>query len=203
MLRDDPSVQIQGWIDRLRRGDESARVALIESAGGRLLRLTRKMIKSYPRVARWEQTDDVFQNALLRLDRALRSVAPATVRDFFRLSAAQVRRELIDLARRYGGPEGLGANHASHGPDGDGSQAVPDRAESTQAPDQLACWSEFHRRIEALPDEDREIFDLLWYQGLTQPQAALVLGVSERTVNRRWIAARLRLGEGLGGQIPV
>ena len=58
-------------------------------------------------------------------------------------------------------------------------------------------------RSRSLEDEDREIFDLLWYQGLTQVEAARILGLSERQVNRRWMAARLRLADALGGQLPI
>jgi RNA polymerase sigma-70 factor (ECF subfamily) len=202
----DQTTVIQGWIDRLRDGDESARAALLDCAAERLARLARKMLKGYPRVGRWEETDDVMQNALVRLDRALKAVAPPTARDFFRLAAAQVRRELIDLARRYSGPEGLGANHLTHaGSDGPGGSPGDARelSDTTYEPGRLASWTEFHRRIERLPDDEREVFDLLWYQGLTQAEAAAVLGVTERTVNRRWIAARLRLNEALGGQLPV
>ena len=39
------------------------------------------MLRDYPRVGRWEQTDDVLQNALLRLWRALEDVRPATARE--------------------------------------------------------------------------------------------------------------------------
>jgi RNA polymerase sigma-70 factor (ECF subfamily) len=163
------------------------------------------MLKGYPGVRRWEQTDDVLQNALVRLDRALRSVRPPTAPDFFRLAAAQIRRELIDMARRYSGPKGLGANYRSQeGADGKAGPGVlaADSPDLTHEPGRLAVWSEFHGWIDALPKEDKELFDLLWYQGLTQAEAAHVLGVSERTVNTRWVAARLRLGAELGGQLP-
>jgi RNA polymerase sigma-70 factor (ECF subfamily) len=60
---------------------------------------------------RWEQTDDVLQNATPRLCRALRETTPPTVRDFFRLAALHVRRELIDLARHHYGPQGPAARH--------------------------------------------------------------------------------------------
>ena len=43
---------------------------------------------------------------------------------------------------------------------------------------------------------------MLWYQGLTQAEAAELLGVSSRTVKRRWQTARLRLFEALGGELP-
>src|SRR5436189_5752012 len=105
--------QIQGWIDRLRAGDESARSALIECACERLNRLTRKMLRGFPGVKRWEQTDDVLQNAALRLYRGLADLRPETPADFFRLAALNIRRELLDLARHYYGPQGEGPHHAS------------------------------------------------------------------------------------------
>src|SRR5262249_25646303 len=153
-----------GCIDRLRGGDESARAALLGCAADRLARLARKMLKGYPGVARWEQTDDVAQNALIRLDRALRAVAPSTARDVFRLAAAQVRRELIDLARHYQGPRGLGAHHvtrAGRGDSADGVMMAAGAPETTYDPGRLAAWAEFHGAVAALGEADRELFDLL------------------------------------------
>jgi RNA polymerase sigma-70 factor (ECF subfamily) len=190
---------IQGWIDRLQTGEESARSALLASANDRLTRLARKMIRGYPGVARWEQAEDVLQNALIRLDRALQASTPPTALDFFRLAAAQLRRELIDLARHYAGPEGQGARHSTWA----STQPQTDSPQTTWDPDSLSQWTEFHRRVDELEDSDRALFDLLWYQGLTQAEAAEALGVAEKTVNRRWIAARLRLSDALGGNIPT
>lgn len=194
------------WIDRLGQGDPRAREQLINVACDRLLKLTRKMLRDSPRIGRWEQTDDVFQNAALRLHRALSDVKPPTVRDFFRLAATQVRRELIDLARHHYGPLGGGANQVSRGRSNDNSESHVSSdvhgADQTHDPDRLAQWTEFHRQIELLPDEEREVFELLWYQELTQAQAAGILGVSERTVKRRWLAGRLKLSEALQGGLP-
>jgi RNA polymerase sigma-70 factor (ECF subfamily) len=66
----------------------------------------------------------------------------------------------------------------------------------------LAAWAEFHQQIGSLPDEEREVFDLLWYQGLSQTEAAGVLHVSERTIKRRWQAARYALSEAMEGELP-
>jgi RNA polymerase sigma-70 factor (ECF subfamily) len=113
---------------------------------------------------------------------------------------------LIDMARRYSGAYGLGANHASI--DGKGrahggaSAAGPNPSDTTRDPDRLAAWSDFHREAESLPLEEREAFDLLFYQGLSQAEAAAVLDVSERTIKRRWQSARLRLVQKLGGRMP-
>jgi RNA polymerase sigma-70 factor (ECF subfamily) len=78
--------------------------------------------------------------------------------------------------------------------------AVP---ETTYDPGRLAAWAEFHAAVADLGEADRELFDLLWYQGLTQAEAAALLGVTERTVHSRWLAARVRLGDALGGQLPI
>lgn len=203
----DPSSQtlcVQMNLDRIRAGDETGRGELFQCALERLRTLAHKMLRSYPRVHRWEQTDDVLQNAALRLHRALGQIELATPRDFFRLAALHIRRELLDLAKHYYGPLGHGAHHASQGPGaGDSGPMEPaDPGDLSSEPGRLAVWSEFHEQIGALPEEEREVFDLLWYQGLSQAEATELLGVSERTIKRRWQAARLRLHEALHGEIP-
>jgi RNA polymerase sigma-70 factor (ECF subfamily) len=153
------------------------------------------MLRGYPNVGRWEDADDVLQNVLVRLYRALATTTPESARHYYHLAALQVRRELLDLADRYQGPHGAGANHHT-----DGSGAVlAGAADPAGGPSSSAEWTEFHRRVESLPDESREAFGLLWYDGLTQEEAAEVLEVSVRTVKRRWLAARLALARIPGG----
>jgi RNA polymerase sigma-70 factor (ECF subfamily) len=206
MAASSQSVQIQGYLDRLRAGDEAARAQLLTCACERLRSLARKMLRGYPNVHRWEQTDDVLQNAALRLHRTLGQMTVETSRDFFRLAALNIRRELLDLAKHHYGPQGQGAHHGTWGP-GDSSATGDDSgpvaaADLSSEPSRLAAWGDFHEQIGALPDEEREVFDLLWYQGLSQAEAAELLGVSERTVKRRWQSGRLLLHEALGGEVP-
>jgi RNA polymerase sigma-70 factor (ECF subfamily) len=202
MARDDHSTQIQRCIDRLRAGDPTARDELLAHAVSRLTRLTRKMLRDFPSVQRWEETDDVFQNAALRLCRALHEVQPETVADFFRLAAVQIRRALLDLARIYSGAHGLGAHHASNDRPGKARSSRSNPPDTTRDPNRLAAWTEFHREAELLPVEERAVFDLLFYQGLTQAEAAAVLGVAEITIKRRWRAVRMRLVQALGDRLP-
>jgi DNA-directed RNA polymerase specialized sigma24 family protein len=103
--------RLHGLVAALRRGDPQARDALIDHAAARLLLLTRRMFRGRPGLQRWEQTDDVFQNAMLRLHKAMESREVESVRHFFNLAAVQIRRELIDLGRKHFGPHGLGRNH--------------------------------------------------------------------------------------------
>src|SRR3954471_9970697 len=148
------SVLIQGWIDRLRAGDESARAELLRCSCDRLVELTRRMLRRYERIKRWEQTDDVAQNVAMRLYRTLESVTPESTRDFFRLASLNIRRELLDLSKHYFGPQGLGTLHASTPDDSAPGLADAGRkgpADLTHEPGRLEAWAEFHRQVDALP----------------------------------------------------
>jgi DNA-directed RNA polymerase specialized sigma24 family protein len=59
----------------------------------------------------------------------------------------------------------------------------------------VEAWTRFHEQVGTLPEEEKEVVALLWYGGVSQPEAASVLGVSLATLKRRWQAARLRLSE--------
>lgn len=183
------SALLQHWIERLGAGDAQARDELIRHSCERMRRLTRKMLRDFPTIRRWQDSDDVFQNAVLRLCRALQVVTPTDRHAFFSLAAVQIRRELIDMARHYYGAEGAGAHHASHG-EGD---AMLDKADLTHEPGRLASLTEVHELVDSLPAEERAVFDLLWYQELPQAAAADILGISVPTLKRRWLAARRSL----------
>lgn len=188
------TTQLGNLISRLQAGDEAARRELVGQSCERLRRLTRRLLRDFPRLQRWEHEDDVLQNAAIRLLRSLEAVTPNSVPGFLTLAAREIRRELIDLSRHYYGPQGQGAAHGSvAATDTEAPELTP--PQSTLDPERLAGWTEFHRRVEELPPEEREAFDLLWYHELTQEEAAAVLGISLATIKRRWMAARLRLQE--------
>ncbi len=186
------TIEIAGWVERLQGGEGAARDHLLDVASERLLLLARKMFRGdFPRLARWAETDDLAQNARLRLWKALETARPESVLAFFRLAAVQVRRELIDLARHHFGPEGPAAHHTTRtGP-------FEDQLSSEDDPVRLAAWTEFHEQVQELPDDLCAVFDMLWYQGLTQIETAELLGVTERTIQRRWVAARQELSRRL------
>jgi RNA polymerase sigma factor (sigma-70 family) len=168
------------------------------------------MIREYPLVHRCEQTDDVFQKAVLRLCRALRQVSPGSTRDLVRLSAAQVRRELLNLSRYYRSrPDLLGFGDAGLARVSRGSETrvnAPDRARvHSRAEDHalyLDQWTDFHEVVAGLPEPQREVFDLIWYHGLSQQEVASVQGICLRTVKKRWHSARLAIYDALDGILP-
>src|SRR5262249_22174472 len=175
-------------------GDGAARNELLAHAERRLRRLALKMLRG--RLERWVECEDVLQGAALRLCKALDAVKPPTVQRFFALATEMIRRELIDLARHHFGKEGPAAHHAT---DAKGRQAdsgpppLCGQPDSTLDPDRLALWTEFHRRVEELPDAVRAVFELVWYQELPQAEVAELLRVSVPTVKRRLVEARVRL----------
>lgn len=203
MPDDSPSVSgLRSCLSRFRGGDASALNELVLFASKRLEILTRQMLRDYPRVRRWAQTDDVLQNALVRLCRALESVQIADAQEFYRLAATQIRRELLDLARHYSGPLNAAAHHESWAGDPGQAQRAPDAPDATHDPTTLADWSDFHAQVAALPDDEREVFGLIFYHGMTQEDAADVLGVAVRTVQRRWQTAMLALHKVRNGEAP-
>ena len=187
------TTQMVQWLDRMRAGDASARDELIRGFQGRLELLARKMVGRDRRVGRWVDAEDVLQNALLRLLRALETVRPDSTQAFFGLAAEQMRRELLDLARHYYGPEGEGANHDSVAPRPDDSRPGLD----PPAPDANATsWSGgpgSTRRWSSLPVREREVVGLVFYHGWTQAQVAELFQVDVRTVRRWWESALVRL----------
>jgi len=111
-----PHGETTNLLDGLRTGDAEARSKLLNHACERLRFLTSKMLRvDFPGVQRWEQTNDVLQNSLIRLHRALLDVTPKSPRHFWNLAALQIRRELLDLAHHYLGPQGQGARHHTDG----------------------------------------------------------------------------------------
>ncbi len=195
LSRISSTVVIQGLLDQMRSGDQDASRNLLNATMERLRSLAKKILADRPGVQRWEGIDDVLQNSAVRLWKALEKNHPATPKDYFRLAAAVIRRELIDLTRHYFGPRGLAANHAkSWGHESDRVASPVDlKSDNTHDPVKLKSWTEFHEYIEGLPDEERLLFDLLWYQSLTLSEAAEVMNSSERTVRRKWRSARLKL----------
>lgn len=185
-------------------GDEKARDRIIELCADRLQTLAHRMLARFPKVRRWQDTDDVFQNAALRLHRTLGALRPASPSDLLALAVTHVERELIDLARRHAGPHSYAANHGTNmatPADGDTPGFIVETEASSpeESAEVLDRWTRFHAAIEALPVEQREVFRLAWYLGADQKTIARAVGCCERTVKSRWRAAREAIHAAMDG----
>lgn len=183
-------------------GEPRACAAIIERVMDRLILLARRMLRAYPRLRRWEGTDDVFQETAIRLCRALKELKPRTAGELFALATLQTRRTLIDLARHHFGPLGEAGRHDSDPRLFDGRKP---RVESLAAadrscePQSMAEWTAFHEAVGALPEPERQVFEFIWYGGATYAEAAGLLKVARRTVIRRMNRARLKLADSAVG----
>ena len=65
--------------------------------------------------------------------------------------------------------------------------------------DQLLILDEALARLAEWDHRQARLVEMIYFGGLTEKEAATVLGVSERTVNRDWSAARAWLQGQLGG----
>jgi RNA polymerase sigma-70 factor (ECF subfamily) len=154
---------------------------LLERAAGRLRILCATFLyKSYPRLTRPPvnlETDELLGGVVARLLTALRETAPDRAPVF-----------------RAGHPA-----HAVAALAESGVAAPPDSTTSGLTSDARRMLD----AIEGLPEDEREAFDLVAIQGVTHDEAAAVVGVSAKTVQRRLNRARLLLAEQLSDLRPA
>jgi len=138
------------------------------------------------------QADELLSAVVERLLKAMRSVRPQTVRQFFALVNQHMRWELNDLARRLDEqPAAIALQEGmAPAPDSSGSVLTPDGRRMLEA-------------IDRLPEEEREVFGLVRVQGLTQREAGEVLDVSAKTVQRRLNRSLLLLAKQLDDLRPT
>jgi RNA polymerase sigma-70 factor (ECF subfamily) len=169
--------------------------ALLDRAVGRLRVLCASLLfRSYPRLTRPPlnlEADELLGAVTERLLKAMREVHPRTVRQFFALANQHIRWELNDLARRLDDQPDAFELREDLRPaaESSGSALGPDARRILEA-------------IEELPEDEREVFGLVRIQGLTQVEAAEILGVSGKTVQRRLNRGLLLLGQRLDDLRP-
>src|SRR5262249_13176196 len=199
MADEQTTVVIQRYLDAL-PGDTAAEPIireLLERAAGRLRLLCASLLyKSYPRLTRPPlnvETDELLGGVVAGLLTALRTTRPPTVRRFFALANQHMRWQLNDLARRLDDQPAAVALAES------GVAGPPSSSDSCLTPDGRRILG----AIEALPEDEREVFDLVGIQGLSHAEAAGVVGVSEKTIQRRLNRARILLAERLADLRPA
>src|SRR5262244_1917358 len=163
MDQESTTAAIQRYLDALGEDAPPEPVirALLDRAVRRLHQLCATVLyRSFPRLTRPPlnlQADELLGAVVERLLKALREARPGTVRQFFALAGQHMRWELNDMARRLDEePAAVGLR--------DGLVPAPAGSDSGLSP-------EGRRMLEAidrLPEGEREAFDLVRIQGLTQ-----------------------------------
>ena len=187
---------VQRYLDAL-AGDMPAEPivrTLLDGSVRRLQLLCANLLyRGYPRLMHPPlnlEPDDLLGAVVERLLKALRAARPRTVREFFALANQHMRWELNDLARRL-----------------DEQPAMVELCEGlAQASSASQLTSGGRRILEAidnLPEEEREVFSLVRVQGLAHAEAADILGVSTKTVQRRLNRALVLLEDQLDDMRPT
>jgi RNA polymerase sigma factor (sigma-70 family) len=193
-VADDSTLELQALIERIGQGNQSARRELVDRAYSRLRKLVAKMLHgSFPALKQNHDLDSVAHEGWLRLAQAIEGINPPTVADFFRLAAFKVRQVLLDLAdqqKRRGGRERIGLSTGV-------ADDVDHPLARTYDPAKLAEWSEFHGRVADLPADERSVFEMHYYLGLTQAEIARILERHPRQISYLWVAATDRLAANL------
>jgi len=174
------TIVVQRYLDALAGSSPPEPVirALLDRSVRRLHQLCSGLLhRSYPRLTRPPlnlQSEELLSAVIERLLKALREARPANVRQFFALASQHMRWELNDMARRLDQHPRADAlnDELVLAPNSSGSDLTPHGRRILDA-------------IDSLPDTEREAFDLVRIQGLTQAEAAELLGVSAMTVYRR------------------
>jgi RNA polymerase sigma factor (TIGR02999 family) len=114
-------------------------------------------------------------------------------RHFFAYAAKTMRNIIIDSAREFQAERrGAGAEHLAL--DDDDAMQVAD----TTASDELVRVNDALHELEAVDPELAELVEMRYFGGYAETEIGELLGVTERTVRRRWDKARAWLFVALG-----
>jgi RNA polymerase sigma-70 factor (ECF subfamily) len=189
---------VQSYLDKLADGAPAEPVIreLLGRSAGRLHMLCSSLLfKSYPRLTRPPlnlQAEEMLSAVVERLLKAMREVRPQNVRQFFGLVNRHMRWELNDMARR------LDEQSVALGLQDSGVAA----AESSGSVISINT-KRMLDAIENLPEEERDVFELLRIQGMSYSETAEVLNISESTVHRRLNRSLVLLEEKLPDLRPA
>jgi RNA polymerase sigma factor (sigma-70 family) len=134
----------------------------------------RRRFSHFSKLARFVEVEDVVQNTTLRLLRAMQEIRPESTQHFYAITNELIRREFLDLTRKYYGPHGDGTNMITS------SDTLDSVGNSVEEWDQLA---EFHEAVAELPTEYRETIALTFYHGWSQTRVSDFTGQRRASVS--------------------
>lgn len=185
---------LQLWVVELQAGRPNAAEPVFRSIQKSVNRLAARAFKKFPRAGRFADLDDVIQGSLIRLLSSLRAIRPESTRQFYALANTAIRRELLDLIKKYYGPAGAGTHLSGLSVGNESGELDPADEYRTD----LDTMSAFHTAVEQLPAEEREAFSLDYYHGWRLAEIADLFQVSVRTVQRWQESAKQSLRQRVG-----
>jgi RNA polymerase sigma factor (TIGR02999 family) len=180
--------ELTTWLAAARQGDIQAAGHVFSLLYDDLRRLASSRLRQHQNLTSLNTTALVHESYL-----KLVGIASLPVDDrnhFFAYAATVMRSVIVDFARsRLAQSRGGGAEHL-----------VLDTALSNQLCAPETDVLRVHEALEVLAQADKvlaQVVEMRYFGGLTDPEIAAVLGISERTVRRNWDKARMLLAKAL------
>jgi RNA polymerase sigma factor (TIGR02999 family) len=165
---------------KAKRGDTAAQERLLDLVYRDLRRIAAKYMRN-------ERPDHTLQPTALVHEMYMRAFQRedsdwSDRSHFFKSAATEMRHILVDHARR----------HASEKRGGEGIHVVLNEeiVGMSGAPENVLALDSAIERLRAAKPGAVDVVDLICFGGLTQDEAAEVLGCDVRTVKRRWKFAK-------------
>lgn len=187
-----PDEDLTLWLGRLSKGDEAALDRIVRVLYDELRTLARSRLNS-------ERADHTLAATALVNEMYLklatqRRINAADRMQFMAVAATTMRRVLVDYARaRLRGKRGGGAANVPL------DDVAPFLSE--QESDEVLALDAAIERLAAMDARAARVVEQRFYAGLSVEESAQLLGVSTKTVQRDWIAARAWLRKEVARQL--
>lgn len=167
---------------RLAEGDTEALDRVVRCLYDELRDIARRHLRN-ERPGHTLQTTALVNEAYVRLARQYR-IGVESRTQFFAVAATTMRRVLIDYARTRGRKK-RGGEHPERVPIEDAESLL-----TIEQADELLALEEALTRLSQVNERAAKVVEYRFFAGLSLEEIGTVLGVSAKTAQREWIAAR-------------
>ena len=184
--------QIDACLARVADGDQTAWDELFQHAFDRLLDQCGRIVhRTLTRPNPLITENAVLAETYQRLCKAMQSdkVNPTTAREFFGLAAQHIRWQIQDMLRKRSSQQ-AGTDVFMQITGGTGPATGAEENEK---------WEQFWFAVDSLSDEEREVFDMIWINGLSQYETADTLGKTRNQVDTIWRRVKIAIVKGCQG----
>ena len=170
-----------------RAGDRKAAEKAFSLLYDDLRRLARSRLRQHRTMTLLDTTALVHESYLKLMGGA--GLAVEDRHHFFAYAARVMRSVIVDFARRKQADRRGGSLVRT--------TVDVEHAATVSGEEEILCVHQALTRISAVDPRMTQVVEMRYFGGLTEPEIAQALGVTERTVRRDWHKARLLLREAL------